>query len=145
MGLQVLPPGILNFQGVKDFNSFINMFENVCMAQNIDDDDDKARQIGQCFVSTAQAWSRINWLILSKVCTLAELINEARIFAQTEKKDLPLPDPMYIIQGYKGQMMLNPYGGTRQGQGHLPLMQMPQPPMLPAMHAAVPMIQRPGQ
>ncbi|KAL3685157.1 hypothetical protein R1sor_003179 [Riccia sorocarpa] len=54
MALQVLPPGILNFQGVEHFNSFVNMFENVCTARNIDVDNNKARSIRQCFVCSAQ-------------------------------------------------------------------------------------------
>ncbi|KAL3695232.1 hypothetical protein R1sor_009308 [Riccia sorocarpa] len=142
MALQVLPPGILNFQGVEDFNSFVNMFENVYTARNIDADDDKACQIGQCFVGSAQAW--YNRLPANVWADYQQLII-AGTFAQTEEKDLPLPDPMYIIPGYKGQMMLNPYAGTGQEQGYLPLMQMLQPSMLPTMHAAVPMVQRPMQ
>ncbi|KAL3678219.1 hypothetical protein R1sor_021175 [Riccia sorocarpa] len=52
----IIQPGTVAFHGVEDFNAFINMFDNICVARNITDDAAKTRQLGQMFVGSVASW-----------------------------------------------------------------------------------------
>ncbi|KAL3694976.1 hypothetical protein R1sor_008627 [Riccia sorocarpa] len=133
----IIPPGTVAYHGVEDFNAFIDKFDNICIARNIENDADKARQLGQLFVGSAASWySRLDPAVkdsyaqvlaagrteyvpttlqeqfrdkLDQVQTLATALTEARTYAQCEERGSPYLDPTYYIPGLKGQVMVNPY------------------------------------
>ncbi|KAL3686672.1 hypothetical protein R1sor_009246 [Riccia sorocarpa] len=228
--INAIQPGLIYYNGVEDFNTFVNMFETVCLAQHIETNEAKARQVGQCFVGNAASWyhrlptatkasfqsivaagraefvpallqeqirHRIsslrkmsgetmltfiqrfqyyttlleplpaeeillmyfkhglpdhiqNWLTLKRVNTLPEVLLEARTYAQTEEKNLPMADLSYLIPGYKGAITINPFAvaagegyihaGAPHAAAHLPVgpLPLPAPAAVPAVALPAP-------